>query len=184
MDLIKVIAEGQRKLDSMKGEINSLFGIVNWFLFTIWSSGGCSTQEILEGPAIDVENHFSVWIYSGSLMILCNGKKIRSADELPLSYIQLVHDRISEGVERLIEARGLSQKFSEFLKLVPQDGSQAIVVTPVDKPGANFHARLESRQGVWGSGKSQSEAIGDLVQSNPDLFNLTICNGEIYRAEE
>lgn len=38
----------------------------------------------------------------------------------------------------------------------------------------DWHASIKGESGKWGNGRNQSEAIGDLVQSFPEDFNLVV----------
>ena len=38
----------------------------------------------------------------------------------------------------------------------------------------DYHACLENQTGIWGSGKTQDEAIGDVVRSHKDTFKIEI----------
>jgi hypothetical protein len=44
----------------------------------------------------------------------------------------------------------------------------------VTKLTDDYHAHLDGRLDVYGVGKTQSEAIGDMVNSYPDAFNVEI----------
>lgn len=37
-----------------------------------------------------------------------------------------------------------------------------------------YHACIKDKPGVWSCGASRTEAIGDLIQSHPEIFNLEI----------
>lgn len=54
--------------------------------------------------------------------------------------------------------------------------NKMIVVT---KRPDDVHARLADYHGVWGCGKTENEAIGDLVRSNQNLFQLEISKKEM-----
>lgn len=43
---------------------------------------------------------------------------------------------------------------------------------PVRMP--KFHAQIADNPGYWGEGKTIDEAIGSLIRSHPNRFNLTI----------
>ncbi len=47
-----------------------------------------------------------------------------------------------------------------------------IEVCPRMKEG-KFHASIKGQKGKWGTGNSHDEAIGDLVKSHPEDFNLS-----------
>jgi hypothetical protein len=38
---------------------------------------------------------------------------------------------------------------------------------------ADYHAALASNPKIWGCGQSEEEAIGDLVRSHPEMFDVT-----------
>lgn len=48
-----------------------------------------------------------------------------------------------------------------------------IVVT---KRSEDFHACIKGQPGYWDCGRSPSEAIGNLIRTHPEQFNVTINN--------
>lgn len=47
----------------------------------------------------------------------------------------------------------------------------------IDKDGEErpkLHAQIEGEPGVWSCGRTTDEAIGDLVRSHPERFNVKI----------
>lgn len=48
------------------------------------------------------------------------------------------------------------------------------IVIFIRKRSDDVQAFVEDKKGVWGRGRTTSEAVGDLVQSNSDLFNITV----------
>ncbi len=46
-----------------------------------------------------------------------------------------------------------------------------IVVT---RRSDDYHASISGQSGLWGCGKTESEAIGDLVQSHPEALGITV----------
>lgn len=38
----------------------------------------------------------------------------------------------------------------------------------------DYHAALATDPAVWGCGKTEEEAIGDLVRSHPEVFNVSV----------
>ncbi len=41
-------------------------------------------------------------------------------------------------------------------------------------PTPKFHAQIKDKPGIWGCGLSRAEAIGDLIRSHAELFNIEI----------
>ncbi|MBU1179381.1 hypothetical protein KJ885_00365 [Patescibacteria group bacterium] len=39
---------------------------------------------------------------------------------------------------------------------------------------ADYHASLQEKPGVWGCGKTQATAIGDMIMSHPAEFGIEI----------
>jgi hypothetical protein len=46
-----------------------------------------------------------------------------------------------------------------------------IVIT---KRGDDYHACLEGHPEIWGCGKTQNEAIGDLISSHKDTLKIEV----------
>lgn len=53
----------------------------------------------------------------------------------------------------------------------------------VTRRSNDYHAQLEGERGCWGRGSTVDEAIGDLVRSWPELFDITIKQPEKEREE-
>lgn len=41
-----------------------------------------------------------------------------------------------------------------------------------------YHAQIKGEPGFWAAGDSQSEAIGDLIQSHPERFGVVVTHLE------
>ena len=44
----------------------------------------------------------------------------------------------------------------------------------VRKRSDDVQAYVKDKKGVWGRGRTTAEAVGDLVQSHSDLFNIAV----------
>lgn len=38
----------------------------------------------------------------------------------------------------------------------------------------DYHASLVTNPAVWGCGKTEEEAIGNLIRSHPEVFNISV----------
>jgi hypothetical protein len=57
-----------------------------------------------------------------------------------------------------------------------------IVVSPRPQTtlATDYHACIEGSPQCWGCGKTANEAVGDLVRTHGDKFNLEIKDGAAY----
>ena len=42
----------------------------------------------------------------------------------------------------------------------------------------DWHASIEGNSAIWGRGKSKYEAIGDLITTHAEVFNITVVENE------
>lgn len=62
----------------------------------------------------------------------------------------------------------------------PQPGK--IVTIVVSKRRDDYHACPEGETGLWDCGRTRTEAIGNLIQTHPERFGITLVDGGAHPA--
>ena len=61
--------------------------------------------------------------------------------------------------------------------------ADALIVIEVTRCSHDYHACIQGRPGVWASGRTPDEAIGDLIRCHAEEFNIHVTGNAIYRME-